>query len=484
LNKVSILKAKKGILTNIKYPLIVFSISIILRLIPEIIALPYPIGYDVINYYLPILIDFDDHWRSASNQFPLYVLLLHAITAVSQIDPRIVITGSIVLIFGLFSLVLYSIAKNIFHLNNFQSIFLSTFVIFQVSLLRTSWDLHKDMLALTITLFCLLYLARISNLSKKVIYTILPLSIISVLSDRMIGFLLSSSFIVYYIIKKERMTAILAIVTSVIFGAALFANFDIIRNNIIVGSGENDTSHQLYNPLNLVVLFLVMSGILLPAGLVGITKSKNIILKIPLIISLVGSFSWIIFPNTSGFLPDRWIVIFSVFLSIFSGYGFVTLIENKYIAISHKKLNNYLVILIPFMFLGSVFATSPNNSYLNIYGVFHAYIGHYGPLTMQYNSISLPESRSLLSLIEWINYNTPEGSIIMGSKHLRGWMELELENRTYLFSDNITATLYSNKHSEFYLLESNLVTHQLQNYSSTLYYNNTDFSLYHLKSIE
>jgi hypothetical protein len=484
LNKVSILKAKKGILTNIKYPLIVFSISIILRLIPEIIALPYPIGYDVINYYLPILIDFDDHWRSASNQFPLYVLLLHAITAVSQIDPRIVITGSIVLIFGLFSLVLYSIAKNIFHLNNFQSIFLSTFVIFQVSLLRTSWDLHKDMLALTITLFCLLYLARISNLSKKVIYTILPLSIISVLSDRMIGFLLSSSFIVYSIIKKERMTAILAIVTSVIFGAALFANFDIIRNNIIVGSGENDTSHQLYNPLNLVVLFLVMSGILLPAGLVGITKSKNIILKIPLIISLVGSFSWIIFPNTSGFLPDRWIVIFSVFLSIFSGYGFVTLIENKYIAISHKKLNNYLVILIPFMFLGSVFATSPNNSYLNIYGVFHAYIGHYGPLTMQYNSISLPESRSLLSLIEWINYNTPEGSIIMGSKHLRGWMELELENRTYLFSDNITATLYSNKHSEFYLLESNLVTHQLQNYSSTLYYNNTDFSLYHLKSIE
>jgi hypothetical protein len=484
LNKVSILKAKKGILTNIKYPLIVFSISIILRLIPEIIALPYPIGYDVINYYLPILIDFDDHWRSASNQFPLYVLLLHAIRAVSQIDPRIVITGSIVLIFGLFSLVLYSIAKNIFHLNNFQSIFLSTFVIFQVSLLRTSWDLHKDMLALTITLFCLLYLARISNLSKKVIYTILPLSIISVLSDRMIGFLLSSSFIVYSIIKKERMTAILAIVTSVIFGAALFANFDIIRNNIIVGSGENDTSHQLYNPLNLVVLFLVMSGILLPAGLVGITKSKNIILKIPLIISLVGSFSWIIFPNTSGFLPDRWIVIFSVFLSIFSGYGFVTLIENKYIAISHKKLNNYLVILIPFMFLGSVFATSPNNSYLNIYGVFHAYIGHYGPLTMQYNSISLPESRSLLSLIEWINYNTPEGSIIMGSKHLRGWMELELENRTYLFSDNITATLYSNKHSEFYLLESNLVTHQLQNYSSTLYYNNTDFSLYHLKSIE
>ena len=110
-----------------------------------------------------------------------------------------------------------------------------------------------------------------------------------------------------------------------------------------------------------------------------------------------------------------------------------TLIENRHIAISNKKLNNYLIILIPFIFLGSAFAASPNNSYINIYGAFHQFIGPYGPLTMQYNSISLPESRSLLSVIDWINNNTntPEGSIIMGSKHLRGWMELELKGRIF-----------------------------------------------------
>jgi hypothetical protein len=83
-----------------------------------------------------------------------------------------------------------------------------------------------------------------------------------------------------------------------------------------------------------------------------------------------------------------------------------------------------------------------------------------------------------------MNNNTPSGSIIVGSKHLRGWMELELENRSFLFSDDITNILYSNKYTEFYLLNSNLVTHQLQNYSSTLSYNNTDYSLHHLKHIE
>ncbi len=467
------MQVKRSIIADNKYYsyLIVFSVAVILRLVPEILALPYPIGYDVINYYLPILKNFDYHWTSVSNQFPLYIVLLHAITSIFHIDPRIVITASAVLIFGSFSLVIHSIARNIFHLNNYQSIFLSLFVIFQVSVLRTSWDLHKDMLALTITLYCLSYLGTISNISKRIMLTILPLSIISVLSDRMIGFLLTSVYILYSLVKREGMIAILATVTTIIFAIGVFNSIDIITNNIMLGSAANDALQQSYNSLNLGILFLVMCGILLPTGVIGFMKANNVILKIPLIISLVGSFTWIIYPNTSALLPDRWIIIFSIFFSIFSGYGFVTLIESKRIAISHKKLNNYLVILIPFLF------------HLNFYGLFHEYVHYYDPMTMQYNSISIPESESLLSLIDWMNNNTPSGSIIMGSKHIRGWMELELENRTFLFSDNITDMLNSNKYSEFYLLDSNLDRHQLQNYSSTLSYNNTDFSLYHLKRI-
>jgi hypothetical protein len=485
--KASILQVKNTIGNNKKYSyLIVFSVAVILRLIPEILAFPYPIGYDVINYYLPILKNFDQYWTSVSNQFPLYIVLLHTISSIIHIDPRIVITASAVLIFGSFSLVIHSIAKNNFHLNNYQSMFLSLFVIFQVSVLRTSWDLHKDMLALTITLYCLSYLGTISNLSKKIMLTILPLSIISVLSDRMIGFLLTSVYILYSLVKRERTIVILATVTTIIFAVGLFNSFDTMTNNIMLGTASNPSNDALqrsYNSLNLGVLFLVMCGILLPTGVIGFMKAKIAILKIPLIISLVGSFTWIIYPGTSALLPDRWIIIFSIFLSIFSGYGFVTLIESKRIAISDKKLNNYLVILIPFLFLGFVFATSPNGSYLNYYGLFHEYVHYYDPMTMQYNSISIPESESLVSLIDWMNNNTPSGSIIVGSKHLRGWMELELENRNFLFSDNTTDILNSNKYSEFYLLDSNLERHQFQNYSSTLSYNNTDFLLYHLKRI-
>jgi hypothetical protein len=64
-------------------------------------------------------------------------------------------------------------------------------------------------------------------------------------------------------------------------------------------------------------------------------------------------------------------------------------------------------------------------------------------------------------------------------------MELELKNRSFKFSDNITKQLFLKKYDEFYLLNTNHVVMkpQLKNYSSTLSYNNTDLSLYHLKHI-
>src|SRR5919108_3280222 len=460
--------------------MIVFSVAVILRIVPEILAFPYPIGYDVINYYLPVMMNFETYWHTIANQFPFYVSLLYVISEVLHIDPRIVISGSIVLIFGFFSLTILSIGKHLFRLDNLQSIFLSVFVIFQLAVLRTSWDLHKDMFALTLVFFSLLLILKIPNLSRKLIALTATLSIISVLADRMIGLLLILTLTGLSFVKKDTSLAIVSVIMILIFALSLQANYDSIEYNLKM-AGTNNSINAIYNPLNLIILFLVMNTIMLPSGIIGIIKSKLTIFKIPLFISFVGSFTWIIFPNTSAFLPDRWIVIFSIFLSLFSGYGFITLIENRRIAISKKKLANYLIVIIPFIFLGSAFAASPNGSYFNIYGTFYQFIGPYGPLTMQYNSISLTESSSLLSTINWINNdtNTPIGSVIMGSKHLRGWMELALKERTFLFADNNTKLLESSQHGELYLLELNSrqATAVPPNYLSELTYSNTDFNL-------
>jgi hypothetical protein len=74
----------------------------------------------------------------------------------------------------------------------------------------------------------------------------------------------------------------------------------------------------------------------------------------------------------------------------------------------------------------------------------------------------------------------------MGSNYLRGWMELELKGRTFLFADNNTRLLDSNKYGELYLLEldSRQATEIPENYLRALSYNNADLSLYHLKRID
>lgn len=488
MNKVPKLQIANIITNSKKYPyLIVFSVAIFLRLVPDLLAFPYPIGYDVINYYLPVIKNFEDYWPTISNQFPFYVSLLYGISEVFHIEPRLVISASIILVFGFFSLAIFSIGRNLLRLDNLQSIFLSIFVMFQMAVLRTSWDLHKDMFALTLTFFSLLLISKIPNISKKLIAVTVTLSVISILADRMIGLLLSITLIGSSFVKRDRNLAIAVGVVIVIFGISIQANHDNIGYNLKM-AGSNNSINVIYNPINLIVLFLVTNAFLLPSGIIGFIKSKLIIFKIPLLISVIGSFTWIIFPNTSAFLPDRWIVIFSIFLSLFSGYGFITLIENRRIALFSRKLNNYLIIIIPFIFLGSAFAASPNNSYVNIYGAFHQFIGPYGPLTMQYNSISLPESRSLQYVVDWINNdtNTGEDSVIMGSKHLRGWMDLELKERTFLFADNNTNLLASNKYGELYLLEliSRQSTQIPENYLQELAYKITDFSIYRLKLIK
>jgi len=55
-------------------------------------------------------------------------------------------------------------------------------------------------------------------------------------------------------------------------------------------------------------------------------------------------------------------------------------------------------------------------------------------VSMQFNSLDVKENPMLLSAIEWINKNTTPNAIIIGANHLRGWMELELEQgRTFHF---------------------------------------------------
>ncbi len=144
--------------------LFVFLIGCLIRIIPEIIAYPYPIGYDIINYYIPLAseVEFD----SLNDQFNILSYLIYILKISTFLDPHNLIIVLSSTIYGLFSISIYLLLQG---LNIKPALFMTIFILFQISTLRTTWDLQKDILVLSFTflIFYLILKDRNSHMYKK-----------------------------------------------------------------------------------------------------------------------------------------------------------------------------------------------------------------------------------------------------------------------------------------------------------------------------
>ena len=235
---------------------IVFSIGFIIRVIPEIKAYPYPIGYDVINYYIPKLINvrsFEAFFIDNSNPY-LYILY---ISNTLLNNPQLTVTLLISFMYGLFSVSLYLFNKKITN-NQFHCLFITIFVIIQIPVLRTSWDLHKDIFALTI-MFFIYYILLNYKIKRIQLIILLSLIIITITTDIMVSLLLILTLIIYNLkINKEKRKFKYFLI--LILGLYILVFSFTIENNIIINNitklilNENIINSN-YSQVNLGVMF-------------------------------------------------------------------------------------------------------------------------------------------------------------------------------------------------------------------------------------
>ena len=417
--------------------LFVFLIGCLIRIIPEITAYPYPIGYDIINYYIPLAseVEFD----SLNDQFNIFPYLLYILKISTFLDPHNLMIVLSSTIYGLFSLSIYLLLQG---LNIKPALFMTIFILFQISTLRTTWDLQKDILALSFTflIFYLIIKDRNSHMYKKKIIhfgLIISLVIITIFTDTMTSILLIISLSIYFSIKKDRKYIIF--LTVIIMTISFLVLIDDINKNPFSRNinkifMENIRANLNYTPLNLGILFIMINILLFPFFIYGIKSLHELLLYIPLSLTLVGSFTWLVLPYSSILLPDRWIITSGIFISIFSSYGLVKLFSYK----SENKPNYKILLplLSLYIFIGLFYMTLPNDSAFPLYGIFSYYTQKFVPTTMQFNSIDIVDNRDLSIAIEWLNNNTNSKSIIYGDPHLRGWMKILLKDqRTFKYND-------------------------------------------------
>lgn len=537
--------------------IVIFSLGFLVKLVPDLVAYPFPIGYDVVNYYIPVTANFDQHWSKISNQFPLYSYLLHLINITTGLSPyhSVIILASIMS--GIFAISIFFLARKLLNLSIAYSIFLSVFVIFQVAVLRTMWDLHRDLftLSLMFIIFSLIYGKNgkergeenkeelkvkvkergilvcvtgllqkhiiISHLNWKSISLIASLILLSALTasaDRMTGGLFTTSLVIYsFSIVRTKLSILCASIALCFFIVAALPSYSIItsgifhgqelmaklKNPIIKSSSLISLSSNIYNdqfnnysPTNLLVLFIVITGLLLPAGIIGIKelfKRKNVLI-IPLIITIILSFSWILFPYKESLVADRWIILSGIFLSIFAGYGLINLVQriridsnnNSLLIKKYAKTIILLSVLAVFIVIGIIYEVMPTNQPFVIYGITHNNIERFMPVTMQINSVDIRDNQNLIRAISWINNYTEQNAIIIGEKHWRGFMELYLHgNRIFYFSDNLYSLineLTQKDHVPIYMVKISDYKNTNTKSDSNMLYSNNLFSVYKVDS--
>ncbi|MFY9565400.1 MAG: hypothetical protein WAQ29_03545 [Nitrososphaeraceae archaeon] len=463
------------------------------RVIPEMVAHPYPVGYDVINYYIPVITNFQEYWPIVSEQYPLYVLILHFFQAATDLQPQILVSISGLILYGFFSVSLFIMSRRLFGLGEFYSMYLTLFVIFQLPVLRTAWDLHKDILSLTLFMIAI---SLIFPLRPKFgWYSLIGTSFVASVAvslDKMIGALLVGSFLIYGFVVRSKYISLLSLIIVGFFAAAIASHYGSIGQPFNVSAEYSETNLLSQNsepnsPKNLLTLFLVVNcPLLVPAGL-GFIYSDNRLLKIAVAISAIGSFSWVIFPDMRAIAADRWIFVLGIFLSIFAGYGIVRYAQTK----THPRFRRRILCLVlgSSIILGLTYETMPYHLASFSENTLGQSIEPFGPATMQFNSIAVKDTGELLRTINWINENVPKDAIIIGEKHWRGWMEIKLqEDRSFLYYSDTSGILqfWQNCRLEncYFLARSSQSLENVSGITTRQVYHNNLFTIYEIDSIK
>lgn len=427
---------------------LVFVIGLATRLVPELVAFPYPIGYDVVNYYIPVIANFEEHFDDVfSGQFPLYVVILHA-TNILINNPALTVSAIAAVAYGLFTISIFYLARVVFKQDLVPSVFLALFVIFQISALRTTWDLHRDIFGLSLMLLSVSAIERAGYLkNNNAILVSLVLVALAASSDKMVGILFALALLFGGIITRRRIIVYAAIASTSILliwwvtGEYYLTSTSESRflSDGIERRLEPSRNIEGYSPANLMILFGLFAAYLIPLSVIGfIQLRKGIVVRISTMIAVAASFSWLIFPESNMLAADRWIILAGIFLSIIAGFGILVLARKLDRLHSRILANSLLVgVLVISSATGVSYATLPYDQPFFVLGALRSNVDKFSPVTMQFSSLDVKNTEKMVSSIESVNSRTEQNAIIVGEKHWRGFMEIYLEDeRVYRFSDN------------------------------------------------
>ena len=458
--KLASLSYKQGIL-------LAFVIGFGVRLIPELLSFPYPIGWDTIYYAYRI----NDgavfgYWNNIFSSWLIYGILV-SLGNLTRLEPFLLLKIVAPLLYGGTAAGIYFVAWKKLGWSVAKSLVASGFFAFQLAALAISWHFYRNVFGVMILLFAIPFVKR--DIGWKEVGVLSVLGLFVVWGHELAA--VSLFFVVFGLValsvyRKEGIpirpfVAIMpALIVFLVGNLGLFYSPVSLERNIL-WLGDSVYAHpaglyfltdylRVSTPIesygsyfglfsDVFSLFLLLYLVLLPLIVVGYFRDR--VLGSWMLLLLVGAFGCLIVPFSALLLWGRWMLML-VFPFTFFAVNGLWKVRKGDVSVSRflgsikviKKVGVGLALVS--VVVGALFMCCPLVD--GKYGV----IGwestfKYVPSTMQSSSVPLRDTEDTIKAFEWLNMNMNNESSLLVHDVFEFWTLLYLkEDHTAIIFDN------------------------------------------------
>jgi len=397
-----------------KFPyLSVFLVGVVLRGIPELLVSWYPIGYETITYYAPVMLTF--YGRSLIDVFvstfrggPLFYLLMWLVANASGAHAFLILKATGPLLYGSLAVSFFIFLKRGLKLDGKMSFVAALLLVFQVAALRESWDRFRNVLGL---IFVFAALTALKSESRFKWPFVAGLAVLTALSREYIALFLFVAVLGFAILeRKDRVMSLvalgpaLAVFALMVYPARLWWNY-VSDSQYVLGS-------YLWAVQDVFSIFAVCYLPLLPFVVKGFRRDKMLD---PLVgWFLLGSFSVIVSPWFAVPGYQRWLMLLVFPFSVYAVRGF-----DCFHLFDKGSFRKLVAIVLIFMVIG-VGYSSGAFSYVML-------PNSWVPTNLVQSSIAWDQIDDVKGVLRWLDENAISNSSVLSEERFYGWTLIYLE---------------------------------------------------------
>lgn len=384
-------------------------VGLVLRGIPELLVASYPVGYETIAWYAPIITKF--HEMTLTDVFvktfhggPLFYVFMWLVSTISGAHAFLLLKIVGPVLYGCLAAAFFLFLRRGLGLEWRMAFVASLLMVFQVAALRIAWDRFRNVLGLV---FVFAALSMLRSESSKLRWPLVAgLAILTTISREYIGVVLFVAVLGFtFVAKKDRFRSFLSLVPAmIVFGVMVFPS-KLWSSYVLTGFYSSESFLWLVQ--DVVFIFLACYLPLLPFVLGGFERNKMLDSLVGFL--LASSFGVVLIPRFAVPGYQRWLMLLVFPFCIYAVLGL-----KRFGLFGRKNFMKLVMVLLVFGLIGLGYST----------GVF-SYVGmlpnSYVAVNLVQSSIAWDRLDDVRDVLGWLDRNAPANSSLLAEERFYGW---------------------------------------------------------------